>query len=126
MHPINKKLVEILNEEGVMLLAGTDPGLPIPGFALHEELELLVKAGLTPLEALQTATLNPAIFLNRLDELGTIETDKLADLVLLNANPLKDISRTSDIYGVMMDGIYMDRDQIDSMLKKVRATIEEG
>ncbi len=123
MHPINKKLVKILNEEGVMLLAGTDPGFP--GFELHEELELLVEAGLTPLEALQTATLNPAIFLEQTDDLGTIEIGKLADLVLLNANPLEDISNMSKIHGVIMDGTYLDRNRLDEMLQKVLSIYQE-
>lgn len=117
-HPINMKLVKILNEEGVLLLAGSDPGLAIPGFGLHEELELLVEAGLTPLEALQTATINPAIFLNHINELGTVETGKLADLVLLNANPLKDISNTTDIHAVVIDGEYLDRNRLDKLMEK--------
>ncbi len=125
MHPINKKLVRILNEEGVMLLAGSDTGIAVPGFGLHEELMLLVEAGLTPLEALQTATLNPAIYLDRLGELGTVETDKLADLVLLNANPLEDISNTSDVHAVIMNGVYLNSDKLNMMLQEVATAYAE-
>ncbi len=79
----------LLHEAGVMLLAATDVGIPmlVPGLSLHEELALLVEAGLTPLEALRTATVNPARVLGMADSLGTIEADKLADLVLLDAEP---------------------------------------
>jgi imidazolonepropionase-like amidohydrolase len=71
---------------------------------LHEELSLLVEGGLTPMEALQTATRNPAEFLGRLDSLGTIEEGKIADLVLLEANPLEDIRNTRKIYAVILGG----------------------
>lgn len=78
-----------MNEAGVLLLAATDVGVPlqVPGISLHVELERLVEAGLTPLEALQTATLNPARVLGMAHSLGTIEPGKLADLILLDANP---------------------------------------
>src|SRR6185436_10165753 len=77
-------------------LAGTDKGafFAFPGFSLHDELQELVNAGLTPLEALQAATLNPAEFLHKEKELGTVEKGKIADLVLLDANPLENIHNT--------------------------------
>jgi imidazolonepropionase-like amidohydrolase len=78
--------------------------LPPDGLTLHEELALLVEAGLTPMEALQTATRNPAEYLNKLDSLGTIEKGKLADLVLLDANPLEDIRNTRKIRAVIIGG----------------------
>jgi imidazolonepropionase-like amidohydrolase len=95
-----------LNEAGVVLLAATDVGIPmlVPGISLHEELVLLVEAGLTPLEALRAATLNPARVLGSADSLGTIEAGKLADLVLLDANPLADIGNTRRIRAVIADG----------------------
>lgn len=74
------------------------------GWNLHEELSLLVEAGLTPLEALQTATHNPAEFLGRLDSLGAIEVGKMADLVLLEANPPEDIRNMRKIYAVILGG----------------------
>jgi imidazolonepropionase-like amidohydrolase len=85
-----------LYEGRVTLLAATDVGvaLQVPGLSLHRQLGRLTEAGLTPLDALRTATLNPARVLGMEDSLGTIEAGKLADLVLLDANPLDDISHT--------------------------------
>src|SRR5262249_38867644 len=79
-----------MHRAGVEILAGVDHPFPFcfPGFSVHEELALLVEAGLTPMEALQSATRNPARYLDRLDDLGTVEKGKVADLVLLVANPL--------------------------------------
>jgi uncharacterized protein (TIGR02246 family) len=105
-------------EAGVLLLAGSDPGAPMvfPGFALHEELATLVDdGGLTPIEALRAATLNPARFLGA-DSLGVVEPGRLADLVLLDANPLEDIRNTSRIRAVMLNGRYLDRAALDSLL----------
>jgi imidazolonepropionase-like amidohydrolase len=116
------KELEVVNEmhrAGVQFLAGTDtpPGVYIfPGFSLHEELQRFVAAGFTPLEALQTATMNPARFFGRENDLGTIETGKLADLVLLNANPLDDIANTQNIASVIVDGRYLSRADLDKML----------
>ncbi|HTS07957.1 MAG TPA: amidohydrolase family protein [Candidatus Eisenbacteria bacterium] len=116
------KELEVVNEmhhAGVQFLAGTDtpPGVYIfPGFSLHEELQRFVAAGFTPLEALQTATLNPAKFLGRENDLGTIEKGKLADLVLLDANPLDDISNTRKIEAVILNGRYLSRSDLDKML----------
>ena len=80
-----------MRQAGVPFMTGTDLGNDYiyPGFSLHDELALLVEAGFTPLQALQSATRSPAEFLGLLDSLGTVETGKIADLVLLNANPLK-------------------------------------
>jgi imidazolonepropionase-like amidohydrolase len=86
-----------------------------------------VQAGLTPLQALQTATLNPAKFMNRLADLGTVERGKLADLVLLDANPLEDIANTKKIRAVVLAGRYLDRTELDRMLKGVeKAAAESG
>jgi imidazolonepropionase-like amidohydrolase len=84
-------------------------------------LELFVKAGLTPLEALQTATLNPARYLNRSRSLGTVEKGKLADLVLLDANPLEKIDNTRKIAGVVVNGKYLARESLQKMLADVEA-----
>lgn len=118
-----KQLVGKMQRAGVPILAGTDDANPysFPGFSLHEELALLVEAGLTPAEALQSATLNPAKFLNRLNALGTIERGKLADLVLLDANPLEDIHNTNRINAVVADGLYLDRKALDNILAEVEA-----
>jgi hypothetical protein len=102
-----KKLVRDMHGAGVEFLAGTDtsPNNPVPvGIGLHDELELLVESGFTPMEALQTATLNPARYFDKLKDMGTIEPGKLADLVLLNANPLDDIRNTRKISLVVLRG----------------------
>ena len=121
--PKNLKIINMMHHAGAKILAGTDTGVPyvFPGFSLHEELALFVKAGLTPLEALQTATINPAKFLGREKELGTIERGKLADLVLLDANPLADISNTKKINAVVVNGRLLDRPTSDKMLADAEA-----
>ena len=111
-------LVGLMQKGGVRILAGTDSAAPyiIPGFSLHEELALLVKAGLTPMQALQAATRNPAEFLGRLDSQGTIAVGKNADLVLLDANPLDDIHNTQKIHAVILRGKPLDRSVLDHLL----------
>jgi imidazolonepropionase-like amidohydrolase len=107
---------------GVPFMAGTDTAAGVhifPGFSLHQELALFVRAGLTPLQALQTATYNPALFLNRLADAGTVEKGKLADLVLLDANPLDNIDNTRRIRAVVLAGRYFDRAALDRMLRRV-------
>jgi len=102
-----KKLVGDMHRAGVEFLAGTDtgPNNPVPpGSGLHDELELLVESGFTPMEALQTATRNPARYFGKLQDLGTLEPGKLADLVLLDANPLNDIRNTLKISLVVLRG----------------------
>jgi imidazolonepropionase-like amidohydrolase len=118
------EVVHLLHENGVPFLAGTDtpPGVYIfPGFSLHEELQRFVAAGFTPLEALQTATLNPARFFGMESQLGTVEKGKFADLVVLNANPLDDISNTQKIAAVITNGRYFSRKDLDKMLTEVQA-----
>ena len=123
---IDKELevVRMLEKAGVPFLAGTDTpaGVHIfPGFSLHEELERFVAAGFTPLEALQTATLNPAQFFGMAGQLGAIEEGKLADMVLLSANPMEDIANTKKIAGVFVNGRYFSHSQIEKMLRGVEA-----
>jgi imidazolonepropionase-like amidohydrolase len=116
-----------LNKAGVKLLAGTDTPQPFvyPGFSLHEELELLVRSGLTPLEALRTATYNPADFLGALDSLGTIGRGKLADLDLLDANPLTDIRNTRRISAVIANGRVYDRAALNGLLNHVQTALKQ-
>jgi imidazolonepropionase-like amidohydrolase len=116
-------LAAALHRAGVPLLAGTDSfdGFDISGFSLHQELALLVQAGLRPTEALQTATTNPAKFLGREHDAGTVEVGKMADLVLLDANPLEDIRNTRKIRGVVLHGRFFDRVALDKMLAGVEA-----
>ena len=120
-----QKEVEVVGDmrrAGVLILAGSDTGNPFcfPGFSLHDELALLVKAGLTPTESLRAATLNPAKFFGMDQKLGTIEQGKLADLVLLEANPLEDIRNTQRIDAVIMNGRFYDRKALDKMLAQAQ------
>jgi Amidohydrolase family len=114
--------VRLAREAGVVLLAATDVDIPlgIPGLSIHEELLRLVDAGLTPLEALQAATLNPVRVLGLADSLGTIEPGKLADLVLLDANPLDDIHNTQRIRAVVADGRLYRRADLDRLAELAR------
>jgi imidazolonepropionase-like amidohydrolase len=102
----------------VGILAGTDtPGLfAVPGKSLHEELGLLVAAGLTPRQALHTATTGPADFLESRDSLGTIRVGAYADLVVLDADPLANIANTQRIRSVFARGRYFDRATLDRMI----------
>ena len=119
--PLELQNVRLLNEAGVWLLAATDVGVPlqVPGISLHVELERLVEAGLSPLKALQAATHNPARVLRMADSLGSIEPGKLADLVLLDANPLEDIRNTQKIRAVVADGQLYRRADLDQLLAEV-------
>ena len=109
------------HQAGVALLAGSDNGTVgvFPGFGLHDELEVLVATGLTPAEALRTATLEPAKYLNALETQGTVDIGKVADLVLLNANPLDNITNTQKIEAVLANGRYFDRKSLDEILENV-------
>lgn len=116
----------LFRDQGHML-AGTDAGVAFsyPGFSLHEELELLVQAGLTPLEALRAATIEPARFLQAEDSLGAILPGKRADLVLLREDPLTDIGATRAIDAVVLRGRLLSRTTLDSMLATVREAARE-
>ncbi|HEX8209746.1 MAG TPA: amidohydrolase family protein [Longimicrobium sp.] len=104
---------------GMVVMVGSDAGAPlvVPGFATHDELAQLVEiGGFTPLQALQAATLRPARFMGRADSLGIVAGGRLADLVLLDANPLADIRNTQKIRGVVLNGRYLDRAALDALL----------
>ncbi len=118
------EVVGMLHNAGVPFLAGTDTpaGVHIfPGYSLHEELQRFVAAGFTPLEALQTATINPARFFGMEDQAGAIEKGKFADLVLLSANPLEDIANTQKIAAVILNGQYIRRAELDKMQGRVES-----
>ena len=116
-------LVGRMRHAGVRFLAGTDLGNPYlyPGFSLHDELGLLAGSGLTPLEALQSATLGPAEFFRATDSLGTVEPGKVADLVLLDASPLDDIANVGHIAAVCAHGSLLGRATLDKLLADVQA-----
>jgi imidazolonepropionase-like amidohydrolase len=121
--PYLYRLTRALQEAGVPLVLGTDSGATgvVYGFSVHEELDLLVRAGLTPFQALLAGTRNAAAAARSSDEWGTVEVGKRADLLLLRANPLEDITRTRDIDGVMRAGHWLDRQELDRQLAQVRA-----
>src|SRR5262249_11834529 len=122
------QLVRDMHGTGGRFLGATDVLNPycFPGFSLHDEMEMLVtKCGFTPLEALQTATRNPAEYLGRLKDLGTVEQGKRADLVLLDANPLDDIRNTTKIRAVVFNGRLLPRSRLDSLLAKVESAWKE-
>ncbi len=116
---MDERVVGAMFRAKVPMMAGTDAMNPycFPGFGLHDELALLVGSGLTPLAALQLATINPARFLGRSAELGTIEPGKIADLVLLRADPLADIHNTTQIEGVWLRGKYFDEAGLRQLLE---------
>jgi imidazolonepropionase-like amidohydrolase len=113
-------MVRQLNDAGVPIMAGTDTpiGLLTPGFSLHLEMETLVRAGLTPQEALAAATLRPAQFFGLEGKMGTVEVGKSSELVLLTANPLDDITNTRSINAVITRGVVLDRATLDTMLEE--------
>lgn len=107
-----------MQSAGIHIMAGTDSSAPydFPGFSLHEELVLLVESGLTPMQALQAATKNPAEFLGVFKTQGSIEQGKVADLLLLDANPLDDIHNTQKIRALILQGKLLDRSTLDQLL----------
>jgi len=112
-------VVRELHKAGVRILAGTDAALHVPGFILHDELSLLVKAGLSQMEALQAATRNPARALDLTDQ-GTIEPGMRADLVLLDASPLENIDNVRKIRIVVAGGRVFERHELDAMLADIQ------
>ena len=118
----SRRIVGLMYRAGVPLLAGTDTMNPqcLPGFGIHDELALLVDAGLSPLAALQAATRNAAEFMGQLDRRGTIEVGKTADLLLLDKDPLADIHNTRSIQSVVLRGKFFSRAALDAMLAKAQ------
>jgi imidazolonepropionase-like amidohydrolase len=122
------EVVGMMKRAGVDFIAGSDTANPyvFPGFSLHDELALLVQAGFTPMEALQAATRNPALYLGLLDTIGTIEKGKIADLVLLDANPLAEIGNTRKINAVVVGGRLITKAELDKMLADVASLVSKG
>lgn len=115
------KLAKLLNQSGVRMMTGTDDGGQVPGQSLQQEFAELSKAGFTPLTILQMATINPAMFLERTDRMGTVEVGKNADLVVLDANPLLSIQSLDRIAAVVRDGRYLSAADLATLRSKVAA-----
>jgi imidazolonepropionase-like amidohydrolase len=117
------RLTGELHRAGISLLVGSDSLDPFvfPGESLHKELVEMVRAGLTPAEALQAATRGAAQFLGRERDCGTVEAGKIADLVLLDASPLENIANTRRIAAVIRDGKYLDRADLDKLLAAAKS-----
>ena len=115
------KMIKKVHDNKIGIMAGTDTPIAYltPGLSLHEELNLFVKAGLTPLEALKTATVNPAKYFKLDSKLGLIKENMLADLVILDKNPLEDINNTKQINSVFKNGNYVSRKKLDEILMNV-------
>ena len=112
---------------GVRFLAASDSGMVFayPGFSLHEELQTLTSFGFTPLQSLQTATINPAEYFGIEKDAGTIEAGKLADAVLLDANPLEDIRNTQKIFAVVASGHLYTRSDLDKLLADEASAVQK-
>ena len=124
LYDVSIRQLRAMKAAGMRVLAATDgPSFPpVPGFSLHDELEQLVAlAGLTPMEALQAATLRPAQLLGMADSIGTIGPGMVADLVLLDADPLADIGNTRRIRAVVLNGRMLDRNALDQLLRSAEA-----
>ena len=120
---MDERITGAMFRAGVPMMAGTDAMnlYCFPGFSLHDELAMLVESGVTPLGALQMATLNPAKFMGRTADIGTIESGKSADMVLLAADPLDDIRNTTQIQAVWLKGKYFDKAALTELLEKAEA-----
>jgi imidazolonepropionase-like amidohydrolase len=115
-------LIKKMYDKKIPFLAGTDAPAGydlVPGASLHRELQLFVRAGLTPLQALQTATLNPATYFGKTSDWGTITPGKVADLVVLRANPLVDIANTRAVAAVVADGRYYSPRELDRLRLRI-------
>ena len=115
----SKSMVKYMHERGITFMAGTDTpiGFLVPGLSLHQEIHQLNEAGLSALEAIQTATINPSKYFNLQDSLGRIKNNYIADLIILDKNPLEDIRNTKSIKAVIKDGKYLDRKYLDSIVR---------
>jgi imidazolonepropionase-like amidohydrolase len=118
---LRRKIILALQQSGAGLLLGSDAPqvFNVPGFSVHRELALLVESGLSPFEALQSGTVYPATFLDIEDRIGTVQAGLDADLILLDGNPLEDISNSRRVHGVMLQGRWLSRQKLDRMLRKL-------
>jgi imidazolonepropionase-like amidohydrolase len=124
-HELSMKVLPMLQAAGISILAGTDAGylnsFNYPGAGLHDEIELYVKAGLTPRQALASSILTGPRFLGHADRYGAIEGGKAADLLILEGNPLKSVAATRKIDAVILHGKLLDRRALDTLLAEAKA-----
>lgn len=117
-------LLPVVQESGMDIIAGTDAGFLnsyiYPGFALHDELEIYQESGLTPLQTLQTSVVNGPKYFGLEDKYGSVSEGKIADLLILNSNPVEDIRATRDMYGLVKKAKVYDKTQLDNMLESVK------
>lgn len=120
---LRRLILRELHAAGAGILLGSDAPqiFNVPGFAMHEELAEYVESGLSPFEALQTGSVNVARFYDVLDERGTVEENKVADLILVRGNPLEDVANVRDPAGVMVRGRWLSGDEIESRLEEIAA-----
>ncbi len=118
---IRRKLIYALNKTGQGLLLGSDaPQLfNVPGFSIHHEMDGLLKSGLSPLEIIQTGTINPALFFDMESVFGQLKEGMAADILLVNSNPIEDINALEDLYGVMVRGIWLSEEDINQKLQQI-------
>ena len=124
-YELSARVLPMLRDAGIPILAGTDAGylnsFNYPGQALHDELQRYVEAGLTPAEALASATITGPAFLGHTDRYGAVAEGKAADLLILDANPLEDISATRGIHAVIVKGQLLDRAALDQLVAEAKA-----
>ncbi len=123
LQEIRRRLIKAMHDEGVRLLLGSDAPqiFSVPGFSLHQELGLIVDAGLSPYEALRTGTVAPAEFFAAEDEFGRIRAGLAADFILVEGNPLENVAAASRPHGVMVRGVWLDRARLDEGLATIAA-----
>ena len=128
IYEARRKLLNKLHANGANILLGTDSGNPftVHGFSIHEELNNFIDAGYTPYEALKTGTIEAARFLNAHDKFGSVEIGSIASLLLLEDNPLEDISNLSNISGVMIRGKWLSKEGINLKLQEIARQFDSG
>jgi imidazolonepropionase-like amidohydrolase len=124
---VRRKMLRALHEAGAKIALGTDSpqSFSVPGFSIHHEMPIMVACGFTPFEVLQSGTRAPAEYFGELGEFGTVEVGKRADLILLEANPLKDVANVSRRVGVMVRGRWLPEAEIQERLKKIAASVTQ-
>lgn len=120
---VRRRLIKALHDAGAGLLLGSDAPqvFQVPGFSIHQELEILVDSGLTPYEALRAGTYNVAAYFDALEDFGTVREGRSADLLLLEGNPLEDVRNAANLAGVMIRGRWVPATEIDERLEAIAA-----